>query len=256
MPFIIKNSSEIEGIKKSCVVTANCLKHLADNMKVGMSTAELEDLTTKYANKFGAVSAVLGYQGFPGSFCVARNEVACHGIPNANEILQAGDIINLDVSLILDGFYSDASIMCHLGANAEALSLISAAKECLEIGIKYATPQYNLFDIAYNIESKAKSRGYNIIDVFCGHGVGIKLHESPLILHSVSKLNFFEKKTLRDTKLKPGMTITIEPILTKGSGKVEILSDGWTAVTKERVLAAQWEHTILITDHAPIVLTC
>ncbi|WP_032123043.1 methionyl aminopeptidase [Clostridium amazonitimonense] len=239
---IIKNNEDIEGIKKSAEINNGVLDLVAENIKEGMSTAEIDKLVYDYTVSHGAIPAPLNYEGFPKSVCVSINDVVCHGIPSEDRILKSGDIVNVDVSTILNGYYSDASRMFMIGdVSEEAKKLVEVTKECLEKGIEAVKPWGFLGDIGAAIQEHAESHGYSVVRDFGGHGVGLQFHEDPFVYH------YGERG--QGMILAPGMVFTIEPMI--NAGRYEILidaDDDWTAYTKDGSISAQWEHMLLVTE--------
>lgn len=239
---IIKNKKDIEGIRKSGKVNNGVLDLIAAQIKEGMSTQDIDDLVYKYTIEHGAIPAPLNYEGFPKSVCTSINNQVCHGIPDKDVILQNGDIINVDVSTILNGYYSDASRMFIIGeASENAKRLVKVAKECMELGIKAIKPWGFLGDIGEACDKHAKENGYSVVTALGGHGVGNEFHEEPFVPH------VGEKGT--DMLLVPGMVLTVEPMINEGTSEVFVDEDNdWTIYTDDDKLSAQWEHTVLITE--------
>ena len=246
---LIKTPEQIEGIRKSGIINTGVLDLVAKEIHAGMSTAEIDKLVYDYTVGHGAIPAPLNYEGFPKSVCTSINEVVCHGIPSEEEILEEGDIINVDVSTILDGYFSDASRMFVIGkTDPKKEKLVNVAKECLEIGMEAAKPYGFVGDIGHAIEKHAKKNGFSVVRDLCGHGVGLEFHEEPDVEH------FGKKGT--GMLLVPGMVFTIEPMINMGTWEVFIdEEDGWTVVTEDELPSAQWEHTFLMTDHGLEILT-
>lgn len=248
-PQLIKTPEQIEGIRRSGIVNTGVLDLVAREIKPGMSTAEIDRLVYDYTTDHGAIPAPLNYEGFPKSVCTSINEVVCHGIPSEDEILEEGDIINVDVSTILDGYYSDASRMFIVGKTSpEKERLVRVAKECLEVGAAAAKPWGFIGDIGKAISRHAHRNGYTIVRDLCGHGVGNEFHEDPEVDHY---------NTHKDGMLiVPGMVFTIEPMVNMGTWEVFVdEEDGWTVVTEDELPSAQWEHTFFVTDSGLEVLT-
>ncbi|MCF2594101.1 type I methionyl aminopeptidase [Bacteroides caecigallinarum] len=246
---LIKTPEQIEGIRRSGLINTAVLDLVASEIKAGMSTAEIDKMVYDFTVSHGAVPAPLNYEGFPKSVCTSINEVVCHGIPSEDEILEEGDIINVDVSTILDGYYSDASRMFIIGKTSpEKEKLVNVAKECLEIGMKAATPFGFVGDIGNAIEKHAKKNGFSVVRDLCGHGVGLEFHEEPDVEH------FGRKGT--GMLLVPGMVFTIEPMINMGTHRVFVdEEDDWTVVTEDELPSAQWEHTFLMTENGLEILT-
>lgn len=246
---IIKNAKQIEGIKKSAVVNTAVLDHIAGHIKEGMTTGEINQLAHDFTIAQGAIPAPLDYQGFPKSVCTSINEEVCHGIPSEDVVLREGDIVNVDVSTILDGYFSDASRMFMIGTvSEEAEKLVRVAKECLDKGLEAAKPWGFLGDVGEAIHNHAKANGYTVVEEIGGHGVGLEFHEEPFVSH-VSKAG-------EEMLLVPGMVFTIEPMVNIGTDDVvEDADNGWTIYTADGELSAQWEYTVLVTETGVEVLT-
>lgn len=246
---LIKTPEQIEGIRRSGEINTGVLDLIQKEIKAGMSTAEIDKLAYDYTVSHGAIPAPLNYEGFPKSVCTSINEVVCHGIPSKEEILEEGDIINVDVSTILDGYFSDASRMFVIGKTTlEKEKLVRVAKECLEIGMQAAKPFGFVGDIGHAIQKHAEKNGFSVVRELCGHGVGLEFHEEPDVEH------FGRKGT--GMLLIPGMVFTIEPMINMGTYKVFVdEEDGWTVVTEDELPSAQWEHTFLMTENGLEILT-
>lgn len=246
---LIKTEEQIEGIRKSGVVNSGILDLVGKEIKAGMSTAEIDKLVYDYTISHGAIPAPLNFEGFPKSVCTSVNEVVCHGIPSEKEILRDGDIINVDVSTILDGYYSDASRMYMIGkVSPEKEKLVRVAKECLEIGMEAAKPFGYVGDIGHAIQKHAEKNGFSVVRDLCGHGVGLEFHEEPEVTH------FGHKGT--GMLLVPGMVFTIEPMINMGTYRVYIAEeDGWTVITDDELPSAQWEHTFVMREDGLEILS-
>ena len=246
---MIKTPEQIEGIRKSGIINTGVLDLVGQEIHAGMSTLEIDNLVYTYTKDHGAIPATLGYEGFPKSCCTSINEVVCHGIPNEFEILEEGDIINVDCTTILDGYFADASRMYVIGKTTpKKQKLVDVAKECLKIGMEAAKPFGFLGDIGNAIEKHAKKNGFSVVRDLCGHGVGVEFHEEPEVLH------YGKKGT--GMMLVPGMTFTIEPMINMGTWEVFIdEDDGWTVVTEDELPSAQWEHTFVMTETGLEILT-
>ena len=246
---LIKTPEQIEGIRRSGVVNTGVLDLVAREIREGMTTLEIDKLVYDYTTLHGAIPAPLGYEGFPKSVCTSVNEVVCHGIPNEFEVLRKGDIVNVDVSTILNGYYSDASRMFVIGKTTlEKQRLVDVARECLEAGMKAARPFGFLGDIGYAIQRHAEAAGFSVVRDLCGHGVGLAFHEEPDVNH------YGRKGT--GMLLVPGMVFTIEPMINMGDWHVFVDSDdGWTVVTEDELPSAQWEHTFVMTEHGLEILS-
>jgi len=235
---ILKTPEQIEGIRRSAAVNTAVLDMVAAHIREGISTGEIDRLVYDYTVSHGAIPAPLNYEGFPKSVCTSINEEVCHGIPDDDIVLQEGDIVNVDVSTILNGYYSDASRMFMIGSVRPACKRLVAA----------AQPWGFLGDIGEAIQSHAEANGFSVVRDFCGHGVGLKFHEKPEVEHVGRKGS--------GMLLVPGMIFTIEPMINMGSYKVYVDSDNeWTVLTEDGKPSAQWENTILITPNGVEILT-
>ena len=240
---MIKTPAQIEGIKKAAIVNNGLLDYIEARIKVGVSTEDIDKWAVEYLAANNAHSADLNYQGYPKSICTSVNDVVCHGIPSEKVILKEGDIVNVDATTEVDGFYADASRMYIIGkATNDATRLVEETKKCLEIGMAQVKPWESVIgDIGAAIEAYAHRCGYSVVEEFCGHGVGLKMHENPYVYH----FNPNEKTEL----IVPGMVFTIEPMINQGKKDIYIdTKNGWEVKTKDHKLSAQWEHTILVTD--------
>lgn len=244
---MIKTPDEIEKLRRSGDITRAALDLVGEKIKVGMTTEEINTIVHEYTVENGAIPAPLNYGGFPKSVCTSLNEVVCHGIPCDREI-KDGDIINVDVTSILDGYFADASRMYMVGnVSEEAKKLVEASKEALEAGIEAVKPYGFIGDIGEAVMKVAKKHGYSVVSDYGGHGIGSKFHEDPFVSH-VSRKG-------EGMIMLPGMVFTIEPMLNEGTSRVRILEDDWTAVTKDGKLSAQWEHTVVVTEDGYEILT-
>jgi len=247
--IIIKTPEQIDGIRKSSKLAGQSLEYIAPFVQEGVSTEFLDQKIVEFIRDNGAIAATLGYGGYPKSCCISLNEVICHGIPSKNTILKNGDILNIDVTTILNGYYGDTSRMYTVGEiSPVAAELIGVTKHCLNLGIEQVKPGNYFGNIGFVISRYAKSKGFSVVYEFCGHGVGVDFHEEPQVDHT----------SRRNTGpiMKPGMTFTIEPMINEGrAGAVIDKLDKWTARTIDGKLSAQFEHTILITETGYEVLT-
>ncbi|EFD05812.1 MULTISPECIES: methionyl aminopeptidase [Peptostreptococcus] len=239
---IIKTPREIEGIKKSAEVNTGILDFLEDKVVAGMSTEDIDKMVYKYTVDHGAIPAPLNYEGYPKSCCTSINNEVCHGIPDEKVILKDGDIINVDISTIKDGYFSDASRMFTIGnVSEEAKKLVEFTKECLNKGLDQVRPWGHIGDIGAAIQEYAHENGYSVVTMFGGHGIGNEFHEEPFVSHVGQK----------DTGMLmvPGMVFTIEPMINIGKPQVYIdKKNGWTSYTRDGSLSAQWEHQVLVTE--------
>lgn len=248
MAIIIKTAEQIEGIRKSSQLAAKTLKHLEQFVKPGITTLELDAIADAFIAEHGAKAATKGYKGYKHATCISPNDVVCHGVPN-DYVVKDGDIINIDVTCILDGYYGDTCRMYEVGNVSDyAKKLVQVTKECLRLGINECKPGNHLCNIGYVINEHAVKHGYSVVFEFCGHGVGIRFHEDPQVDH-VAKKN-------TGPVLRPGMTFTIEPMINAGKARCKVdRKDGWTARTIDGKLSAQFEHTLLITEDGVEALT-
>ena len=248
---LIKTPEQIEGIRKAGVINTGVLDAVAAAIHPGMNTQEIDDICMQYCKEHDAIPACLGYEGFPKSVCTSINEVVCHGIPKEEDVLTEGDIINVDFTTIKDGFYADASRMFIIGKTTpEKEQLVRVAKECLEIGMEAAKPYCFVGDIGHAIEKHCKKYHYGVVRDLAGHGVGLKFHEEPDVNHYGHKGE--------GMLLVPGMVFTIEPMINMGTWKVFIDADdpyGWEVISGDEQPSAQWEHTLVMTEHGVEILT-
>lgn len=246
---MIKNPRQIEGIRLAGEINTKVLDKVSEYVKEGISTEELNTIVHDYTIDLGGTPATLGYQGYPKSVCTSINEVVCHGIPDPKRILTSGDIINIDCTTIVDGYYGDASRMFCIGeVKEEAKKLVQVAKECLDLGLQEVKPWGFLGDVGYVINEHAIKNGYTIVREIGGHGVGLEFHEEPWVSHIGTRGT--------DVLLVPGMTFTIEPMVNQGVADVyEDESDGWTIYTEDGKPSAQWEYTILVTEEGAKILS-
>ena len=244
------NDNFKEAFEKTRVagsIAAGALDEVAKIAKPGTRTEEIDNLCYEYINDHGAYSAPLFYRGFPKSCCTSTNHIVCHGIPS-DRILKEGDAINVDVTAIVDEYYGDTSRMFVIGdVSVKASNLINTTYESMMKGIEILKPGKKLGDIGYEIQSYVEEKGYSVVRDFCGHGISNIFHEPPNILHYGKKNTGLE--------LRPGMTFTIEPMINDGKYDVKVLNDGWTAVTKDKSLSAQFEHTIGVTKDGCEIFT-
>jgi methionyl aminopeptidase len=248
MPVPIKTATEIDKMRTACHLAAEVLQMIEPHVREGVSTEHLNDLCHRFiVDQQQAIPAPLHYRGFPKSICTSINHVVCHGIPGAKR-LRDGDIVNIDITVIKDGFHGDTSMMFCIGQpSARARRLVDTARECLLLGLAMVKPGVRLGDIGATIQHHAETRGFSIVREYCGHGIGRDFHEDPQVLHYGAPGTGHE--------LRPGMTFTIEPMVNAGKRHVKVLDDDWTVVTTDRSLSAQWEHTVLVTEDGHEVLT-
>ena len=245
----IKSEQDIEKLRISGRLAAQVLQMIGEHVKPGVTTEYLDDLCHDYiVNTLKVVPANVGYHGYTKTTCISPNEVVCHGIPSSKTILKDGDIINIDVAVIKDGFYGDTSRMYYVGqVKPEAKKLVDTTYEAMRAGIHAVKPGATLGDIGYAIQSVAHREGYSIVREYCGHGIGQVYHEQPSVLHY--------GQPGQGLVLKKGMVFTIEPMVNAGKARVKELKDGWTVVTTDQSLSAQWEHMVAVTDTGLEVLS-
>ena len=244
---MIDYTEKFEKMRIAGNLAARTLDMLTENIKEGVSTDYIDKLGYEFIRDNGGYSAPLYYRGFTKSLCTSLNHVICHGIPS-DRILQEGDAVNVDVTAIVDGHYGDSSRMFCIGKTSVKLNnLIDATYESMMNAIKILKPGIKLGDIGHEIQSYVEQKGFSVVKDFCGHGIGTAFHEPPNILH------YGDKNT--GIELRPGMTFTIEPMINSGKYDVKMLNDGWTAVTKDKSLSAQFEHTLGITENGYEIFT-
>lgn len=248
MTVSIKNPEEIEKMRVAGRLAAQVLEMIEPHVQAGITTGEIDRICHDFiVNEQQAVPAPLNYHGFPRSVCTSVNHVVCHGIPSEKR-LKNGDILNIDITVIKDGFHGDTSKMFFVGEpSILAQRLTKVTYDCMHLGIEMVGPGIRLGDIGHAIQQHAESHGYSIVREYCGHGIGRAFHEEPQVLHYGTPGT--------GLALEPGMTFTIEPMVNVGKRHVKLMKDGWTVVTKDRSLSAQWEHTILVTETGHEVLT-
>lgn len=246
--IVIKTPEEIEKMRVAGQLAADVLEMIEEYVVEGVTTEKLDQICHDFiVNKQQAIPAPLNYHGFPKSICTSVNHVICHGIP-ADKKLKSGDIINIDVTVIKDGYHGDSSKMFFVGKpSIMAERLCRVTLECLEIGIKMVRPGMQLGDIGAAIQKHAEDHNYSVVREFCGHGIGAEFHEEPQVLH-------YGKPGTGET-LAAGMCFTIEPMINVGKRHSKMLKDGWTVITKDRSLTAQYEHTLLVTEDGCEILT-
>ncbi len=248
MSITIKTPAEIEKMRVAGRLAAEVLDMIEEHVVPGISTEKLDRICHEYmVDEQKAVPAPLNYRGFPKSICTSVNHQVCHGIPSPKK-LKNGDIVNIDITVIKDSYHGDTSRMFFVGeASIKAKRLVKITQECLYLGIKEVKPGARLGDIGHAIQKYAESNGFSVVQEFCGHGIGRNFHEDPQILHY--------GKPGAGEEIKAGMVFTIEPMINQGKRHVKVLPDGWTAVTKDHSLSAQFEHTILVTPVGYEILT-
>ena len=250
MTINIKSLEDIARMRVAGRLAADVLQIVAPHVQAGVSTAELDRICHDYiVDVQQAIPANIGYRGFPASVCTSVNNVICHGIPSAAKLLKDGDILNIDVTVIKDGFHGDTSRMYIVGEpGVLARRLIDVTREAMWRGIRAVKPGATLGDVGHAIQSYVEAERFSVVREYCGHGIGRVYHDEPQVLHY--------GRPGEGLTLQQGMTFTVEPMVNAGARHTRLLPDGWTVVTKDRSLSAQWEHTILVTDDGVDVLTC
>lgn len=248
MAITLKTPEQIEGIRQSSLLAAATLKYLEQFTTPGTTTAFIDKKAEEFLKDHNSVAATKGYKGYQHSTCISTNDIICHGVPGKYE-LRDGDIVNIDVTAILNGYFGDTCKMYEVGEVSDyAKKLIKTTKECLFLGIEQSTDDNRLGNIGYAINQHAIKNNYSVVYEFCGHGVGLKFHENPEVAHIADKNS--------GPKMKAGMIFTIEPMINAGKARSKVdRRDGWTARTIDGKLSAQFEHTILVTNGKPVALT-
>jgi methionyl aminopeptidase len=253
MPVHLKSPEEAAQMRLAGRLAAEVLDYIGPHVRPGVTTEALDRLCHDYiVNEQGGIPAPLnyappGYQPYPKSICTSVNHVVCHGVPGEKK-LRPGDIVNLDITVIKDGFHGDTSRMFYVGQpSIQARRLVDITYECMWLGIQAVRPGGYLGDIGHAIQTHAERNGFSVVREFCGHGIGRRFHEEPQVLHY--------GRPGTGLKLEPGMIFTVEPMINAGKPDIRQLADGWTIVTKDHSLSAQWEHTVLVTDTGHEVLT-
>lgn len=235
-------------MRATCHLAKSTLEYIEPFVKPGVSTEELNKLCHDYILEHGAYPSPLNYHGFPKSICTSLNEVICHGIPSKKDILKDGDILNIDVTTYLNKFHGDTNKTFLVGnVSDETKKLVDVTYQCMMAGIEQVKPGGHIGDIGAAIQEIAHDHGYSVVEDYCGHGIGREFHEDPQVVH-VGKRG-------TGPEIKPGMTFTIEPMINLGTKKCKLLKDGWTVLTQDKKLSAQFEHTILVTDNGYDILT-
>lgn len=246
--IILKSKREIDIMRKANKIVANTHAYLADKIKAGISTAEIDKLADEYIRSRGALPSFKGYQGFPASVCISINEEVVHGIPSNDRLLKDGDIVSIDIGSFYEGFNGDAARTYAVGEVSEtARKLLDVTEKSLHKGIEKAVIGNRLFDISHAVQNYVESNGFSVVRDYVGHGIGRDMHEDPQVP------NFGPPG--KGPKLKAGMTLAVEPMVNVGSYEVETLDDDWTVVTKDRSLSAHFEHTIVITENGFEILS-
>ena len=249
MPITIKTPEEIEKMRVAGRLAAEVLQVVAPHVRPGVSTEELDRICHDHiVNVQQAIPANVGYRGFPATVCTSVNNVICHGIPSEAKVLKDGDIVNIDVTVIKDGWHGDTSRMYYVGTpSVMAKRLVETTREAMFRGIRAVRPGATLGDVGHAIQKYVEAERFSVVREYCGHGIGQIYHEDPQVLH------YGQPNT--GLRLEKGMTFTIEPMVNEGQRHTKLLNDGWTVVTRDKSLSAQWEHTIAVTDDGAEILT-
>lgn len=249
MAIKIYNDEDFAGLRIAGKLAAETLDYITEYIKEGTTTLKLNDLCDDFINKNGGISACIGYRGYPKSVCISLNHVVCHGIPSENKILKNGDILNIDITVIVNGYYGDTSRMYYVGEpSIKAKRLCEATYNSLMLGIEQVKIGNHIGDIGYVIQNYAEKEGFSVVRDYCGHGIGKVFHDEPQVLHYGKKGDGIE--------LKKGMVFTIEPMINAGDYRTIVNKfDGWTVTTKDKSLSAQFEHTMGITDNGVEIFT-
>ncbi len=245
----IKSAREVEIMRKASQIVATVLREINQMVKPGMTTSDLDLFAERRIKEMGAAPSFKGYQGFPSSICASINNEVVHGIPSAKRLIKEGDLLKVDTGAYFEGYHGDSCITICVGdVSDEAKNLSRVAKEALMAGLSQIKPNNTLLDIAGAIEDLVKNNNYSVVEDYTGHGVGRNLHEEPSVFN-------FRTNELPNISLRPGMTLAVEPIINAGSKFCRTLRDGWTVVTEDGNISAQWEHTILVTSDGYEILT-
>ena len=252
----LHKAEDFEGMKKAGHVAASCLDMIAGEVKPGVTTKSLDDLIRAFVLDHGALSATIGYRGYRHASCISLNHVICHGIP-ADKLLKNGDIMNIDVTVIVDGWHGDTSRMYYAGEpKVKARRLVDTTYEAMTAGINTVKPGATLRDIGRAIQTVAEEQGFSVVRDFCGHGLGRVFHDAPNVVHYAEyKDRWGGLHQAPDTELKPGMFFTIEPMINEGKPDVKLLKDNWTAVARDKSLSAQFEHSLGVTETGVEIFT-
>ena len=249
MSIPLRTEEEIVKLREACKLASDVLVMIEPYIKEGVSTGELDRICHDYmVNVQKVIPAPLNYHGFPKATCISLNEVVCHGIPSDDKYLKKGDILNIDITVIKDGYYGDNSKMYIVGeTNLRSKKLVEAAQEALYVGLRTVKPGIRLNEIGRAVQKYTESQTFSVVREYCGHGIGTEFHCEPQVLHYYADDG--------GVVLKPGMVFTIEPMINEGTYEVEVLDDGWTTVTRDGKLAAHYENSIAITEDGAVILT-
>ncbi|MBI5520714.1 MAG: type I methionyl aminopeptidase [Desulfovibrio sp.] len=247
--IFLKNEKELGLMREAGRIVSRILDEIGRAVKPGVPTMLFEDIARRMCDEYKVKPAFLGYLGFPFAICCSVNEVIVHGFPSEKRILQEGDIVSIDMGVVYQGFHGDSARTFAVGVvSPVAQRLMDVTRESLDLGIAQVRSGANLYDVSAAVQNHCEGAGFGVVRRFVGHGIGVKLHEKPEIPN-------FVPRGLSGVTLKPGMCLAIEPMITEGSYDVDILEDRWTAVTKDRKLAAHYEHTVAVTPEGPVILT-
>ena len=249
MSISIKTPEEIERMREAGRLAAEVLDLMTEHVRPGISTEELDRIAFEHITRVqGTIPANVGYRGYPKTLCTSVNNVICHGIPSESKVLKDGDIVNIDVTVIKDGWHGDTSRMYYVGTpSVMAKRLVETTREAMFRGIRAVKPGATLGDVGHAIQQYAEGERFSVVREYCGHGIGKVYHDDPQVLHY--------GRPGEGVVLKEGMTFTIEPMINEGARHTKVLPDGWTVVTKDRKLSAQWEHTVVVTADGAEILT-
>ena len=249
MSIPLRTEAEIVKLREACKLAADVLVMIEPYVKAGVTTGELDRICHQYmVEQQKTIPACLGYHGFPKATCISLNEVVCHGIPSDDKVLKDGDILNIDVTVIKDGYYGDNSKMYIVGeTNIRSKKLVDAAQEALYVGLRAVKPGVRLNEIGRAVQKYTEAQGFSVVREYCGHGIGTEFHNEPQVLHYYADDG--------GVILKPGMVFTIEPMINAGKKEVRLMNDGWTVKTKDRSHSAQFEHQLVVTENGCEVMT-
>ncbi len=251
----LHRSEDFDGMRKAGRLAAECLDMIAEHVKPGVATGHLDDLIRAFVFDHGAISATIGYRGYRHASCISLNHVICHGIPS-DKLVKDGDIMNIDVTVIVDGWHGDTSRMYWAGEpKVKARRLVDTTYEALMKGIEAITPGKSLRDIGRAIQTHAEAQGFSVVRDFCGHGLGRVFHDAPNVVHYAEYRDRLGVHKAPDIELKPGMFFTVEPMINEGKPDVKLLKDGWTAVSRDKLLSAQFEHSVGVTETGVEIFT-
>ena len=251
----LHGAEDFDGMRKAGRLAAECLDMIAAQVRPGVATAHLDDLIRQFVFDHGALSATIGYRGYRHASCISLNHVICHGIPS-DKIVKDGDIMNIDVTVIVDGWHGDTSRMYWAGEpKVKARRLVDATYDAMMKGLEAIRPGNTLRDIGRAIQDHAEAQGFSVVRDFCGHGLGRVFHDAPNVVHYAEYRDRFGVHRAPETPLRPGMFFTVEPMINEGKPDVKLLKDGWTAVSRDKSLSAQFEHSVGVTETGVEIFT-